>query len=156
MDLTIPKVKGTCRKGDKEAKKMAKEHEERKTWAIKLLEKVQTSYENLTNKSQRHIEFEVGDLMWWNIKVFKTPETFANRFVPKYASLYKIIYKPHPNVYILQLPMTLVAHLTFHVSRLKTIHENKKRKDKKQVYYLGFNFIEHKFVREVKCILAAR
>jgi hypothetical protein len=39
MDLTIPRTRGTCHKGDKEAKNMAKEREERKTWAIKLLEK---------------------------------------------------------------------------------------------------------------------
>jgi hypothetical protein len=40
MDLTIPKTRGTCRKGDKEAKEMVKECEERKAWAIKLLKKV--------------------------------------------------------------------------------------------------------------------
>jgi hypothetical protein len=74
----------------------------------------------------------------------------------KDASLYKIIYKPHPNVYTLQFPMTLVAHLTFYVSKLKPIHENKKKKDQKQAYNLRFDFIEHKFVGEVKCILAAR
>ncbi len=83
MDLTIPRKRSTCHEGDKEAEKMAKEHEEKKTWAIKLLEKVQTSYEKQTNKSQRHIEFKVGDLMWWNIKDFKMLEIFANRFIPK-------------------------------------------------------------------------
>jgi hypothetical protein len=36
MDLTIPKTICTCHKGNKEAKNMAKECEERKTWAIKL------------------------------------------------------------------------------------------------------------------------
>jgi hypothetical protein len=39
MDLTIPRTKGTCCEGDKEAEKMAKEHEKRKTRTIKLLEK---------------------------------------------------------------------------------------------------------------------
>ncbi len=59
------------------------------------------SYEKQANKSQRHIEFEVGDLVWLNIKDFKMPETLANMFIPKYVSLYKIIRKPHPNVYTL-------------------------------------------------------
>jgi hypothetical protein len=77
----------------------------------------------------RHIEFEVGDLMWLNIKNFKIPKTLPNKFVPKYVGPFKIIHKPHPNVYILQLSTTLVAHLTFHVSKLKLVHENKKRKD---------------------------
>ncbi len=40
MDLTILRTRGTCRKGRKEAKKMAKECEERKSWAIKFLEKM--------------------------------------------------------------------------------------------------------------------
>jgi len=52
-------------------------------------------------------------------------------FVPKYVSPYKIIRKPHPNVYTLQLLTTLVAHSNFHVSKLKLVHEDKKRKDQK-------------------------
>jgi hypothetical protein len=70
----------------------------------------------------------VGDLMWLNVKDFKMPKTLANRFIPKYVNLYKIIHKPHLDVYTLQLPMTLVAQSTFHVSKLKPIHENKKRR----------------------------
>jgi hypothetical protein len=35
------------------------------------------------------------------------------------------------DVYILQLPTMLVTDSTFHVSKLKPIHEDKKRKDKK-------------------------
>jgi len=79
----------------------------------------------------------------------------ANRFVPKYVGFYKIICKPHPDVYTLQLLMTLVAHPTFHVSKLKLVHEDKKRKDHKQAYHLGFNLIEHKLVGEIECMLTA-
>jgi hypothetical protein len=39
MDLAIPKTRGTHREGEKEAKEMVKECEEKKAWAIKLLEK---------------------------------------------------------------------------------------------------------------------
>jgi len=39
MDLTIPRTRGIRHKGHKEAKEMAKEHEEREAWAIKLLER---------------------------------------------------------------------------------------------------------------------
>jgi hypothetical protein len=101
IDLAIPRTRGTCHEGDKEAEKMAKECEERKGQAIKLLEKVQMNYEKQANKLRRHIEFEVGHLGWLNIKNFKMLETLVNRFVPKYAGLYKIIRKPHPNVYTL-------------------------------------------------------
>jgi len=70
--------------------------------------------------------------------------------------LYKIIHKPQPNVYILQLPMMLVAHPTFYVSKLKLIHEEKKKKDRKQTYHLGFDLIEHKLIGEVEYILPTR
>jgi hypothetical protein len=52
--------------------------------------------------------------------------------------------------------MTLVAHSIFHVSKLKPIHEDKKRKDQKQAYHLGFDLIEHKFVGEMEGILVVR
>ncbi len=41
VDLTTPKTRGAiCREGDKEAKKMAKEHEKRKAQAIKIFKKM--------------------------------------------------------------------------------------------------------------------
>jgi hypothetical protein len=55
-------------------------------------------------------------------------ETIASWFIPKYASLYKVVHKAHPNIYTLLLPTTLVAHLTFHVSKLKPFNEDKQVK----------------------------
>jgi hypothetical protein len=46
MDLAIFRTKGIHCEGNKEAKTMVKEHEERKSWA---------------NKLRKHIEFKVGD-----------------------------------------------------------------------------------------------
>ncbi len=54
------------------------------------------SYENQANKSQRHIKFKVGNLVWLNINFLKMFETLVNKFVPKYVGLYKMIHKPHP------------------------------------------------------------
>jgi len=116
MDLAIFRTKGTHHEGNKEAKAMTKECEERKSWA---------------NKLRKHIEFEVEDLVQLNIKDFKMPKILANRFIPKYVGPYKVILKPHLDVYTLQLPMTLVAHQTFHVSKLKPVHEDTKKKDQK-------------------------
>jgi hypothetical protein len=45
MDLAIPKVKRFYCEGNINAEQMTKEGEERKSWAIKLLEKVLTIYE---------------------------------------------------------------------------------------------------------------
>jgi hypothetical protein len=55
MNLTIPKTRGTCCEGGKDAKNMGKEFEERKSRTIKLLEKAQASYEKQANKLQKHI-----------------------------------------------------------------------------------------------------
>jgi hypothetical protein len=63
LDLTIPRTKGTCCDDSKNVEKMAKDCEERKSWAIKLLEKMKVSYEKQTNTLWKHIEFEVGDLV---------------------------------------------------------------------------------------------
>jgi len=59
---------------------MAKDHEKRKSRAIK---------------------FEVGDLVWLNIKDFKKLKLLVNRFIPKYGGPYKVICKPHLDVYSL-------------------------------------------------------
>jgi len=52
--------------------------------------------------------------------------------------------------------MMLVAHPTFHVSKLKLVYEDKKRKDWKHAYHPRFDFVEHKLDGEVECILVAR
>ncbi len=51
MDLTIPRTRGIHHKGGKEAEEMAKDHEERKSRAIKLLEKMWVNYKKQANKS---------------------------------------------------------------------------------------------------------
>jgi hypothetical protein len=63
LDLTILRTKGTHRDGNKDVQKLAKDCEDRKSWAIKLLEKVKASYDKQTNKLWEHIEIEVGDLV---------------------------------------------------------------------------------------------
>jgi hypothetical protein len=40
MDFTILRTRGICHEGNKEAEEMTKEHEKRKTQAIKLFKKV--------------------------------------------------------------------------------------------------------------------
>jgi len=53
-------------------------------------------------------------------------------FTVKYAGPYEIVAKPHLNVYMLKWLTSFVAHLIFHVSKLKLFPRDKKRLDKKQ------------------------
>jgi Zn finger protein HypA/HybF involved in hydrogenase expression len=50
---------------------MVKGHEEKYTQAKKLLEQVQKQYEKHANKTRKHVEFEVGQHTWLNIRDFK-------------------------------------------------------------------------------------
>ncbi len=51
MDLAILGIRNTCCEGSNDVEEMAKDHEKRKSWAIKFLKKVQVSYEKQANKS---------------------------------------------------------------------------------------------------------
>jgi hypothetical protein len=47
------------------------------------------------------------------------PDGVAPTFTTIYARLYEILHKLHLNMYILKFPTNFVAHLTFHVLKLK-------------------------------------
>jgi hypothetical protein len=47
------------------------------------------------------------------------PNRLAPCFIAKYARPYEILHKLHPNMYTLKLLANFVAHLTFHVAKLK-------------------------------------
>ncbi len=66
-----------------------------------------------------HVEFNVGQHVWLNIWDFKMPNGLAPIFIAKYAGSYEILHKSHPDVYTLKLSTNFVAHLIFHVSKLK-------------------------------------
>jgi hypothetical protein len=72
-----------------------------------FLEQVQKQYENHANKTQMHIELEVGQHVWLNIQDFKMSDGFAPCFITKYIGPYEILHKLHPNVYTLKLLVNL-------------------------------------------------
>jgi hypothetical protein len=65
--------------------------------------------------------------MCLNIKDFKMPDGLAPCFPTKYVGLYEIVAKLHFNVYTLKLLISFVAHMTFHVSKLKLFLRDEKR-----------------------------
>ncbi len=79
MDLTIPMG---CKEHSNEAVKMIKGLEKKNAQTKKLLEKVQKRYEKHVNKTQKHVEFEIGQHMWLNIQDFKMPNELAHVSLP--------------------------------------------------------------------------
>jgi hypothetical protein len=53
----------------------------------------------------------------------------APHFIAKYTRFYGILHKSHFNVYILKLSIIFVAHLTFHVPKLKLFLYDEERVD---------------------------
>ncbi len=52
------------------------------------LMQVQKQHEKHANKTQRHVEFEVGQHEWLNIWHFKMPDGLTPHFITKYIRLY--------------------------------------------------------------------
>jgi hypothetical protein len=80
-------------------------------------------------------------------------EKLTPRFITKYAESYVIVAKLHLNVYELKLPTSFMAHLTFHVSKLKVFFWNEKKPNLKQKMWLEINAIEDRLVNEVYNII---
>jgi Zn finger protein HypA/HybF involved in hydrogenase expression len=100
---------------------MVKGCEEKYAQTKKLLEQVQKWYEKHANKTQRHVEFEVGQHVWLNIYDFKMPDGHTPHFIAKYVGPYEILHKLHLDMYALKLSINFVTHSTFHVSKFKFI-----------------------------------
>jgi hypothetical protein len=111
---------------------MVKGREEKYAQAKKLLEQTQKSYEKRTNKTQRHVEFEVGQHVRLNIQDFKMFNGLAPSFIAKHTRFYEILHKPHPDVCTLKLPSNFVAHPTFHILKLKLFLCDEQRPNRKQ------------------------
>jgi len=67
------------------------------------------------------------------------PNRLAPCFIANYTGLYEILHKPHPNMYTLKLLANFVAHLTFHVSKLKLFLHDEQRLDQKQRVLMPLN-----------------
>ncbi len=150
MDLAISMG---CKDHSKEVVEMVKGREEKYARAKKLLEHAQKGYEKHANKTQRHVEFEVGQHMWLNIQNFKMPNRLAPHFITKYAGLYEILHKPHPNMYTLKLPTNFVAHPTFHISKLKLFLQDNQRPNRKQKVRPEMDVIKHRLAAKIEGIL---
>lgn len=75
-----------------------------------------------TNKTRRHVQFNVGDYVWLSRDVlyFHNP-IVKNRFKlsSRYIGPYKIKREINPSAFELDLPSDMNLHPVFHVSELK-------------------------------------
>jgi hypothetical protein len=120
------------------------------------MEQVQKWYAKHANKTRRHVEFEVGQHVWLNIRDFKMPDGLTPCFIAKYARPYETLHKPHYNVYTLKLSTNFVTHPTFHVSKLKLFLSDDQKPNQKQKVRLKVDAIEHRLIVEIKGILCAK
>lgn len=74
-------------------------------------ERMRTQY----NRHHQHTSFEVGDLVYVDSENLQAP----GKLKPKYLGPYKILAKPGPLNYTLDLPPGSRVHNTFHVSKLR-------------------------------------
>jgi AAA15 family ATPase/GTPase len=89
MDLTISMG---CKDHSKEVVEMVKGREEKYARAKKLLEHAPKGYEKHAKKTQKHVEFGVGQHVSLNIQDLKMLDGHAPRFIAKYVGLYEILH----------------------------------------------------------------
>jgi len=82
-------------------------------------------------------------------------EKLTPRFIAKYAGSYEIVAKLHLDGYMLKLLTSFMAHLTFHVSKLKLFLRNEKKPNWKQKMWLEIDVIEGRLVSEIYNIIQA-
>jgi hypothetical protein len=70
-----------------------------------------------------------------------------------HRALQNFAFKPHIKMYTLKLLVNCVAHLTFHVSKLKLFLRDEQRPYQKQKVWSKVHAIEHRLVAEIKSIL---
>jgi hypothetical protein len=60
------------------------------------------------------------------------PNGLAPHTIVKYEGPYESLHKPHPNVYNLKFIVNVVAHPTFHISKLKLFLCDEQKLNQKQ------------------------
>jgi hypothetical protein len=85
------------------------------------LEKKHKRYKDFVDKSKQEVNFEKGDEVWLNIKIFRLPEDLSHKFLGPYAGPFKVSEKKFLDTYKLKLRENLRVHPIFHVLLLKRI-----------------------------------
>ena len=68
--------------------------------------------------SRKDIAFEIGDLVYLDASDLKKPPGLANKLLPRFRGPFKILERPSPLNYRLDLPRNSQVHNVFHVEKL--------------------------------------
>jgi hypothetical protein len=71
------------------------------------------------DKHKRDVSFEIGDLVYLDAKNIKTTTAIGTKLQPRFLGPYKIVERPSPLNYKLDLPPRSRLHPVFHVSKLR-------------------------------------
>ncbi|KFH70465.1 hypothetical protein MVEG_03315 [Podila verticillata NRRL 6337] len=70
------------------------------------------------DRSRKDITFKVGDLVYLDASDLKKPPGLAHKLLPRFRGPFKILERPSPLNYRLDLPPKSRAHDVFHVEKL--------------------------------------
>ncbi len=102
------------------------------------LQKVTQKYKDVADKKRRHLEFEVGDLVWAVLTKERFPVGEYNKLSAKKIGPLEIIKKINSNAYRLRLPLDIRTAHVFNVKHLIPYNDDEAN-SRTNSFHLGEN-----------------
>ncbi|KAE8731731.1 hypothetical protein F3Y22_tig00002684pilonHSYRG00048 [Hibiscus syriacus] len=136
------------------AYQFAKEWQEQHELARACLLKAGKRTKKWADRKSRDVNFEVGDLVLAKLSgIMRNP--YHKGLVRRYEEPFKVLKRVGTMAYKLELPLTIKAHPVFHVSLLKTYHQDEEELDRGKSHRAPVG-VKVSYEREVEAIHAER
>ena len=93
------------------------------------IEKQNEWYVRATNKHKKHVEFNVGDLVWIHLRKERFPQGKFGKLKPKVDGPFKVLKRIGNNAYEIELPNRYGVSPTFNVVDLSLYHGDGSNED---------------------------